>query len=611
MSLFTQNLAICLCMIPLSLTANDMQDNFDRYSKTYETTAKGLIQSGKLNNKINPHDYTKEDINNVKAKEYYNNPAAMENASRKGFSHDKTAQAMQDLQLNGKSHIDADNPVYKQAAQTQEDADKILHDKTHSDYQCKEISTGCTNHTTTRTCQQSNHQNISCMRYPKVEIVTVRIPPKDMPFSGTGKTDYRWEPYHAGASFRFPYTGILKSFAITANGNWFGHFWIQIQPVHGMIDTRLYQQSISYNFNPIAVSVTAGQKGSFYADGREYAYVPNITIAYNGVIEIPASYKKEARITWVDTCNNVDHTACVKTKDQCRGGSGTRVIRGVPVTLNCWQYDLDYSCGYNKVDSCSALAKKCNYVSQRCIESQGSYCLTYEKTYNCIQQDCQHKELRCGNPNVITYDQKIPHGTSEDFAKAVSGLAGVSEAANDLKKSQDKLKIFRGHSQDCGEAALGLYDCCDGGGNIVHNCSKGEKSLKEARDKHIASFAGRYCAKDSPLGCLVYHQNWCIFDSKLTRIIQEQGRVKQLGISFGSGEHPNCQGLTPEQLQQIDFSKIDFSEAFSDMKVNNPSNKSIADDLINKYKNAKSTPQYSEKDKKKAQDKPLGNNVKY
>ena len=173
MSRFTQNLAICLCMIPLSLTANDMQDNFDRYSKTYENTAKDLIQSGKLNNKINPQDYTKEDINNVKAKEYYDNPSAMEDASRQGFSNDKTSQAMQDLQLNGKSHIDADNPVYKKAAQTQEDADIILHDKTDSDYQCKEISTGCTDRTTTKTCQQSNHQNISCMRYPKVEIVDV------------------------------------------------------------------------------------------------------------------------------------------------------------------------------------------------------------------------------------------------------------------------------------------------------------------------------------------------------------------------------------------------------------------------------------------------------
>lgn len=594
-----------LCGTTVAVADNKMQENFDKYSAEYQDVAKNMITSGQLNSKINAQDYTKDDVNNIAAKGYYGNPNAMTADSKKAYAENDYTQALSDLQINHKQTIDPNNPAYKHAAETQDNADKILHDKTGSSYQCTEVSTGCTTETTVKTCQQSNHQNIACYRLPKVEVYDVVVPAKDLYFTGTGRTDYRHEPYHAGASFTFPYTGILKSFAITATGNWFGHFWIQIQPVHGMIDTRLYQQSVSYSFNPIAVSVTAGQKGSFYADGREYASVPDVIINYSGIIEIPATSHKEYRVTWQDTCTNLQTSACVKTSEVCTEGGGTRNISGVDVTLPCWRYDLSYSCGYNKVDSCKPLADKCNYVSERCIEQDSGFCLTYEKTYSCVQQDCAHKELKCGDPNSITFNQKIPHATANDFAKAVAGFAGVSAAGNDMKKTQDKLQIFKGHSNDCGEAGMGLYDCCDGGGNILRNCSETEKALKEARDKGLATFVGRFCAKKELGICLVYHQSWCVFDTKLTRIIQEKGRRDQLHIPFGSAENPNCSGLTPEQLQQINFDNIDFSEIYSDLATHNPSDKSIEDAMSGKFKTDKETPQYMKKKTEEAQDQPL------
>ena len=82
---FIYLITLSLFSTQLSFATNDMQDNFDRYSKTYENNAKDLIQLKKLNNKINPQDYTKEDVNNIKAKEYYKNPDAIENASRQAY----------------------------------------------------------------------------------------------------------------------------------------------------------------------------------------------------------------------------------------------------------------------------------------------------------------------------------------------------------------------------------------------------------------------------------------------------------------------------------------------------------------------------------------------
>ncbi len=545
--------------------ANPMQQNFDQSSAEYRDVAKNMISSGQLQNKINAQDYTKEDINNITAKGYYGDPNAMATDSKKAYAENTNTKALSDLQISGKQTIDPNNPAYKQAAETQANADKILHDKTGAGYQCTEVSTGCTTETTTKTCQQSNHQTIACYRLPKVEVIDVITPAKDIPFSGSSNEFIRGNSWNGELYFTFPYTGILKSFHIVFNGAFdnflfFGnkHYRIHISPVSGAVFEwyRNNRFPIQFNLLSLSVPVVTGRTGHINVYGINWAVLPDFSVTYSGVIEIPATSHKEYGVTWQDTCTNLQTSACVKTSEACTEAGGTRNISGVDVTLDCWRYDLSYSCGYNTIDSCKPFADKCNFLSQRCIEEDSGFCLTYEKTYSCIQENCDHKELRCGDPASIMFTQTLSHGTANDFAKVAAGFAGVTEAGNDLKKNQDQLQIFKGRSHDCGEAGMGLYDCCDGGGNILHNCSETEKALKEARDKNLATFVGRYCAKKVLRVCLVYHQTWCVFESKLTRIIQEQGRRNQLHISFGDGENPNCTGLTPEQLQQINFDQI-------------------------------------------------------
>jgi conjugal transfer mating pair stabilization protein TraN len=63
-------------------------------------------------------------------------------------------------------------------------------------------------------------------------------------------------------------------------------------------------------------------------------------------------------------------------------------------------------------------------------------------------------------------------------------------------------------------------------------------------------------------------QVYCVFDGKLARIIQEQGRRDQLGVKFGSGDSPNCRGITVPELQSIDFDKINFSDFYEDLMKN-------------------------------------------
>ncbi len=72
-----------------------------------------------------------------------------------------------------------------------------------------------------------------------------------------------------------------------------------------------------------------------------------------------------------------------------------------------------------------------------------------------------------------------------------------------------------------------------------------------------------FCAKkESGLfgsTCVKYRTNQCCFNSKLARIINEQGRV-QLGLDI-----EDCDGFTLDQLEALDWSKIDLSEFIADM----------------------------------------------
>jgi hypothetical protein len=46
--------------------------------------------------------------------------------------------------------------------------------------------------------------------------------------------------------------------------------------------------------------------------------------------------------------------------------------------------------------------------------------------------------------------------------------------------------------------------------------------------------------------------------------LQEQGKP-QLGLDFGTAESPNCRGFTAEELQKLEFSKLDLSEIAKDV----------------------------------------------
>ena len=70
------------------------------------------------------------------------------------------------------------------------------------------------------------------------------------------------------------------------------------------------------------------------------------------------------------------------------------------------------------------------------------------------------------------------------------------------------------------------------------------------------------------VGCVQRAESHCCFNSKLARIVQEQGRAQIPSMGgFGTAREPNCRGFRPEEFQAIDFSKIDLSEYFDELQT--------------------------------------------
>ncbi|MEM3423149.1 MAG: conjugal transfer protein TraN [Nitrososphaeria archaeon] len=94
-------------------------------------------------------------------------------------------------------------------------------------------------------------------------------------------------------------------------------------------------------------------------------------------------------------------------------------------------------------------------------------------------------------------------------------------------------------------------------------------TLNESKYCH---YVGTRCIKKFLGMCLQKAKVFCCFNSKLARIIHEQGRpqLSTFGPSggWGSAKRPNCRGFTPEEFQAIDFAKIDFSEYVEDIQRN-------------------------------------------
>ena len=162
--------------------------------------------------------------------------------------------------------------------------------------------------------------------------------------------------------------------------------------------------------------------------------------------------------------------------------------------------------------------------------------------------------------------------SDEDMIEALGYLSILEHARKEMNGTKN-INIFKGNSHGCNRYPLSFKNCCFSSGcglnlGLAH-CDQESKNLAKERGSGKCVEVGTYCAERTPLlkTCIRKKTVFCCFGSKFAKLLQEQGR-KQLRMDFGSAQYPNCRGFTAEELQKIDFSKLDLSEITEDVMKN-------------------------------------------
>ena len=91
------------------------------------------------------------------------------------------------------------------------------------------------------------------------------------------------------------------------------------------------------------------------------------------------------------------------------------------------------------------------------------------------------------------------------------------------------------------------------------SCEQEDQLTAMRKGQNLCVSLGSYCSQKFLKICVEKKEGYCCFNSRLARIIQEQGRA-QLGKSWGSPESPECSGFTTAEFESLDFSRIDLTE---------------------------------------------------
>jgi len=98
----------------------------------------------------------------------------------------------------------------------------------------------------------------------------------------------------------------------------------------------------------------------------------------------------------------------------------------------------------------------------------------------------------------------------------------------------------------------------------LSQCTAGELMLGCKIAKGVCHHVGSRCKSQAFGTCLQKVDVYCCYNSKLARIINEQG-LPQIGKSFGTGDIPYCKGFQLDEFVMLNLSDIDLSEYSDDL----------------------------------------------
>ena len=280
--------------------------------------------------------------------------------------------------------------------------------------------------------------------------------------------------------------------------------------------------------------------------------------------------------TWdYSDCNIPDQSQCTLEEQSCVEGEETRTINGFEFTRDCWRKEQIYSCSSNgDLNSCTYYEDNpdCTEVDETCLAFDNGVCTHSEVRYSCAVEQTETIEGNCVSDTVCIGDECTTYEdeTDTNFTMAQAWLQFLHEASQDHDVDTDK--IFTGRAMICRKKGFGWKNCCSGdgwglGGNLAA-CRDEEWELIAARTAKRTVYVASWCVQKIFGYCISSRQLHCSFNSKIARIIHEQGRP-MINRDFGGRYDPDCDGLTVSELEFIDMEEIDLSEIVPDIDETN------------------------------------------
>jgi conjugal transfer mating pair stabilization protein TraN len=314
-------------------------------------------------------------------------------------------------------------------------------------------------------------------------------------------------------------------------------------------------------------------------------------VAYNGSVFAGSRFISSV------TCSNTEKT-CVS--------SGTREIEGFEVHRDCWEWSYSKKCNYPSKNNCSQYGHCYSLGLRDCLlrDTIGN-CVNLKKEFSCkrwtpvvlesdtVRYGIEDKDgvegLVCeGVPCIDGNCVDKSYQMDEDMVSSVAQLGALSQGKNDGVT----FKIFEGQGRHCTKKPGGYHSCCKvfpkgWGKKLGAQCSKDEHILSEKKQANLCVYATRETKKKLGVTVLTKHHH-CCFSNIIEKVVQVEAR-KQLGMSFANGSSPNCRGLTLQELDKVDFSKMDLSEFSAEMmkKVTIPDFKDVKDRINSAFKTTK------------------------
>lgn len=290
---------------------------------------------------------------------------------------------------------------------------------------------------------------------------------------------------------------------------------------------------------------------------------------------------------------------CEQKSEVCTSSDPvTRIVNGVAVTQPCWAWQRTYEC--NRITSghndCGTLEANgtCSYVRTECLDEEpDGACKVEERVYRCPTPGgavSDAPQYICGNDvYCINGDcEPIVREASTEFKEALVALHSIDQAGKEF--DENNFTVFQGKRETCHKPVFGLINCCAGkvsglltlaaGGAALAGgpfqiaalatpfltlfaCSQDEMKLDIKDRMGFCHKVGTYCSSSFLGICKTRRTAYCCFESKLSRILQEQGRL-QLRKPWGSAKREQCHGFTIDEFARLDLSVMDFTEVYAE-----------------------------------------------